>query len=126
MDLSRFFTAQEPRRKGEEKPVDAHMKRTVLIRRYSQVTSVFEIDAPSLGLANKLRRKRDLSSQLEEKENTLHLWLIPIEEFQRKQRTGPQNLFLQTAAPIPVPTGTDRPIKGFRLHSSSPVNTVCN
>lgn len=116
MDLSRFFTAQEPRRKGEAKPADAHMKRTLLIRRYIQVTSVFEIYAPSLGLSNKLRRKRDPSSQLEEKENTLHLWLIPMEEFQMKQRTGSPNSFLQTAAPIPVPTGTDSPRKGFRLH----------
>lgn len=96
--------------------MDAHVKRPLLIRRYSQVTPVFEIYAPSLGLSNQLRRKRDLSSLLEEKENTLHLWLIPLEEFQMKQRTGSQNLFLQTAAPIPVPTGTDSPIKGFRLH----------
>lgn len=52
MYLSRCFTPQEPRRKGEEKSAHAYVNRTLLIRGHIPVTSVFEVYAPSLDFLN--------------------------------------------------------------------------
>lgn len=64
MYLSRCFTPQEPRRKGEEKSAHAYVNRTLLIRGHIPVTSVFEVYAPSLDLSNKLKEKKVPTQQM--------------------------------------------------------------